>query len=532
MAPKYLYAAAVQGIQDFIFQTNKLQDIAGASELVEQICTQEFKKAFLIEQLQASYDANQLLVGAAGNIKYLFDESEKELCEKIFKNFPMQIAKLAPGITISQTVVIIENGDISSSHINTAEGNLKIQRNLPTRPLIAAMIAKRTATTGKPAIEQKGGEWIDDASKKKAPFFEKGKISLFNNIVPDNLNEILSFDNKGLRMTADDNSWLAVVHADGNDLGKLIPQFFGGITGGKFIKLQKELSSLLDICTKEATKNAIAKVLGNKDVINKLVLFKDKLLVPIRPILCGGDDLTVIIQAAYAVDFTKAFLEEFTEETKKQFASWAEEVDKEKTKKTAATTPITVTADLLANGLTACAGIAFVKEKYPFHYAVALADDLCKHAKNEAKKVKKKGQVITPACFSFYKIESAFVRSYDEIQKHELVTSIKLSKNDESDEDAKKMTLSACPYYLQGEANAQNTATKLKDWVQAAKDYPAVRSRLRQVLSMLHTSENLGDIKLELARIQTLNPRGFKAFDITADNLAHLHDFLSLNSIS
>lgn len=32
----YLYGAAVQGIQSFIFQTNKLMEIAGASELVEQ----------------------------------------------------------------------------------------------------------------------------------------------------------------------------------------------------------------------------------------------------------------------------------------------------------------------------------------------------------------------------------------------------------------------------------------------------------------------------------------------------------------
>lgn len=40
---KYLYGAAIQGIQSFIFQTNKLKDIVGASELVESICTQEFR---------------------------------------------------------------------------------------------------------------------------------------------------------------------------------------------------------------------------------------------------------------------------------------------------------------------------------------------------------------------------------------------------------------------------------------------------------------------------------------------------------
>ena len=39
---KYLYGAAVQGIQNFIFQTNKLRDIIGASELVARVCTTMF----------------------------------------------------------------------------------------------------------------------------------------------------------------------------------------------------------------------------------------------------------------------------------------------------------------------------------------------------------------------------------------------------------------------------------------------------------------------------------------------------------
>ena len=43
---KYLYGAAVQGIQGFIFQTNKLREIVGASELVEEICTDMFVDLF------------------------------------------------------------------------------------------------------------------------------------------------------------------------------------------------------------------------------------------------------------------------------------------------------------------------------------------------------------------------------------------------------------------------------------------------------------------------------------------------------
>lgn len=41
---KYLYGASVVGIQQFIFQTDKLKDIAGASEIVQQICTRKFSE--------------------------------------------------------------------------------------------------------------------------------------------------------------------------------------------------------------------------------------------------------------------------------------------------------------------------------------------------------------------------------------------------------------------------------------------------------------------------------------------------------
>ena len=47
---KYLYGASVQGIQSFIFQTNKLKEIIGASELVEEICTSMFA-----EQINKTY---------------------------------------------------------------------------------------------------------------------------------------------------------------------------------------------------------------------------------------------------------------------------------------------------------------------------------------------------------------------------------------------------------------------------------------------------------------------------------------------
>lgn len=106
MAIKYLYGASVQGIQGFIFQTSKLTEIVGASELVEQICTEFFK-----EQVGNDYKDENLILGAAGNIKYLFDEENS--CKKLVLKFPKEVMNFAPGITISQAVVKLEGITLS-----------------------------------------------------------------------------------------------------------------------------------------------------------------------------------------------------------------------------------------------------------------------------------------------------------------------------------------------------------------------------------------------------------------------------------
>ena len=95
---KYLYGAAVQGIQSFIFNTNELKHIIGASELVEQICKSDFDE----------FAKNgEYVVRAAGNIKFIFDR--KEDCQKAVREFPKKVMSKAPGITISQAVVAFDD---------------------------------------------------------------------------------------------------------------------------------------------------------------------------------------------------------------------------------------------------------------------------------------------------------------------------------------------------------------------------------------------------------------------------------------
>ena len=97
---KYLYGASVNGIQDFIFKTNQLQEIVGASEIVKGI-----EKEF--EQISDYKEGDShILLNAAGNIKAIFDDKTK--LEKVVLEFPKIIMQKAYGITISQAVVKME----------------------------------------------------------------------------------------------------------------------------------------------------------------------------------------------------------------------------------------------------------------------------------------------------------------------------------------------------------------------------------------------------------------------------------------
>ena len=143
---KFLYGAAVQGIQGFIFQTNKLREIVGASELVEEICTEVFEKLLLDNDIHARYEK---IISAAGNIKYIFED--KRDMEKIVKVFPFEVSKIAPGITVSQAVVPYDDSNFKGC-IDILEKKLHIQRNKqPLNPIPQFMSLERSRRTGLPA---------------------------------------------------------------------------------------------------------------------------------------------------------------------------------------------------------------------------------------------------------------------------------------------------------------------------------------------------------------------------------------------
>ena len=482
---KYLYGASVQGIQNFIFATNKLKEMVGASEIVEQICTRFFE-GFLKEQGIEIKDLNSI-VNAAGNIRIA---GNKEQIAKICKYFPKEVETYAPGITISQAVEEFEN-EIDKSIMDQLEDKLKVQRNRLVRPAeIGWTICARSPRTGKPACTRTKGELQDRATNnkicetKKNTLVEKLKIK-DKKLLPYDISDILRSDR---------DDWLAIIHADGNSLGKILQQLGNALSRKpeKVASGYRRFSVALDKATCHSAQKAFQKIIIAS--IEEKDKNKDR-KYPLRPIIIGGDDLTVICRADLAIDFTKAFLENFQQESKKQLHELIEEFDLD-----------------FKEGLTACAGIAFVKESYPFHYGYHLAEELCTAAKKSSKKINEKH---VPSSIAFHKVLSSFQESYQLTKKRELT--------------AGKISFCYGPYSI-SKQQGMPCIEDLLSCVDMLKEEQSPKSGLRNWLSELHYGEKVAD---ELLQRVSQIAKEKKDFGINQfeENLKRVNENLSIDHL-
>lgn len=473
---QYLYGAAIQGIQGFIFQTEDLRHIAGASELIEQICKEYFSDLF-DKQME-----KQRIISAAGNIRYILNEEE---CRKAVREFPKMVMTKVPGITVSQAVVEYnEESDDFGSIVNIMEQKLKIQRNHPTTPLSAGILGmERSRQTGLPIVHNRYSSKntpLDASSQakeeaanlsglcKKSFYGYDSEVKLKPQRIPYDIEAMTG-----------NNDWIAIIHADGNSLGQVVQ------TIGHNKEKYKAFSDNLDKATIAAANSAFESIATD---------IRENGIIPIRPVVLGGDDMTVIIRGDLALDYLQVYLKKFEEYSGKYLDGLLDGVFKDGTKH-----------------LTACAGIAFIKSSYPFHYGYKLAEDLCGEAKKAAKREMNEGGKIN-SCIMFHKVQDSFVSSYSDIVQRELspkgkpyssLPAINYSKTADTDE---RLSLKFGPYFIFEEDATDNRMTidNLLDCVKALGENEGIHSTIRQWLSSLH--EGYGQSRQMIDRLLQVHP--------------------------
>jgi hypothetical protein len=384
------------GIQPYIFGSNRLRENIGASYLVSQATDNWVREALNtlkkdINQEVYAFDpdnhqpnakpyieddglAAELVYAGGGNTVLLF--SDKKYAVKFTQILSKRILEEAPGINL---VVVHKDFDWDSKSLyeeiqNVMKNDLDVKKRsrIPSAPLLGLGVTATCRSTQLVAVG------MSEKFEDDEPYLISREIDAKLNVISkanSKLQEMFatSLGSYKFPMRTDkmgrsegDSSYVAVVHADGNNMGKRFQEFGKNLSNRDYIIAIRKLSHSVN----QAGINALKKVVeilvksidldadGTRKIKGKFEI-KDNYL-PFRPLVYGGDDVTFVCDGRLGLELGAIFLQEFEKQPV---------VDNEDGK----------------NPLTACAGICVVKTHYPFARAYQLSQDLCRKAKKFVK---------------------------------------------------------------------------------------------------------------------------------------------------
>lgn len=476
MSDKFGYVVLeVGGIQKYILSTGKLKEMIGGSELIESLSAKylddfaQNNHLNILKEIRKPVDNEILpLQRNAGAMHLLFSSEAKG--REFLKNFGLKLLEDFPGLPIFGA---LEECEFTSSGIREAKFKLSnkitVQRNkYPTSTGMQLLpICAEAPLDGEPAIgkvsygKNASSEIISLSSKTKRneQLLEDSKGRLREIEPDDGVGPDLKWSDD-LEEIACGSEKVAFIHIDGNDLGKRFRQELENIsdketdedkTGQQapsedryqnainVIKTMSALSNTVKTTTTAAFKKGLSECLKHTRSTDS----KGKLLVPARPLVLGGDDVTVVIRADLALYFIDAFVKEFERYSNQELGK-KDPKDK----------------------LTVGVGMVVCPTGYPFLKAFDLSEELVKNSKELTAHMENR-----PSSMDYIVITNDTENDIDSIRAH-LFTA----------EDGSKLT--AKPMLLSG----NNLAQFVENGISVLEKLP--RSTLRNSLSVCRKGVN------------------------------------------
>ncbi|MGE0705161.1 MAG: hypothetical protein AB7P22_14610, partial [Vicinamibacterales bacterium] len=218
--------------------------------------------------------------------------------------------------------------------------------------------------------ESVANRFLPDAALRR----DAGPTFIFPRNLEPNEDDPHSLDNPRFPFV-EGNSWIGFVHADISGLGEVwrdisaAEQTATSPSPEHALSISSEIERALTRAAGRATEAVLL-----PSASTTLYPGAGVALVPARPLVLGGDDLTVIVRSDLALAFTRRLLEAIEEETWKAFESLRNDPS------------LAHLTAKLPHHLSACAGIAFARSSQPFQMTSTLSEALCKFAKKDAKR--------------------------------------------------------------------------------------------------------------------------------------------------
>ena len=367
------------GIQSFVFASNRLKDVIGGSELVYQATS---PKGWIQE---LGYQDN-MIVGAGGNLLLRFDDSGQ--ARSFAAQYSRRMLDKAPGLEIALVHHEYADGQLAEAiqAIQVKIEKRKCER-CPSVPLLGLGVTATCRETQHPATSLDGegipiakGIDVRRRDKNQERWHKFLPADAFQRDGGETVKLAFPMELDDLGRSHGDTSFVGVIHIDGNGIGQKLKDWLDDRVQDrsedtKTHKEYQEFSIALDRLTKKVFERLIERIIAAIRWDTKqggYVLQRPswqqgfalrcvakasslpELFLPVRPILLGGDDFTLVCDGRIALDLATAALTEFEQ-----------------------TPPL----DHLGV-IRACAGVALVKTHAPFARAYGLAESLCTSAKS------------------------------------------------------------------------------------------------------------------------------------------------------
>jgi len=448
-------------IQKYIFISNRLKDNLGASHIVKSIYEEPLKKALasvfkenenaISNTVNKWHKLNDTAIddGDEFGVGYIGGGNALLFFKNCYdaKNFVSEWSRLllieAPGlqtaVSIKEDIDLTENFQDSIKNIYKQLVQNKSKFHPVTLPYKFGITADCSLSDNSADIWYKDEEKYISAHSfakiKKVDEATDALIELYREEIDNRYTFTKELDKLGQK--EGEENYIAVVHIDGNSIGK---RFEECRTLAEKRKLSIDIAFAVEQAFKKLLEHIIMLIdstkLSLKNGFNIQIENDGKKILPIRPIIIEGDDITFVCDGRLGVHFAEKFIEYYTKQA---------------------------VAD--NKPLSACVGISIAKTKYPFYRVYKLAEELCQNAK---KKTRERNQKDT-SWLDFHIAYGGFSGSLEEIRERHFTLH--------------DLVLNFGPYKLIDE-NDEKYLGHLKNGVKELNKFPrSLRKKLRTALS-------------------------------------------------
>jgi len=370
------------GIQNYVFISNRLKDIIAGSWIVEKYTSQEY-----IQSKVAT--GTEIVFAGGGNALLIFPSLSN--AKTFSADYSLSLLKDAPCLRIAVVHLEFDKGGFGQAFhdIQIQMQQEKMQQNLST-PLLGISVNERGQETGFPATDIIGKRPVSaEIALRRSISGEKSIDRRWLEHIPDDWQSLIGCDNKqridfpknldDLGRSMNELSQIGVIHVDGNNVGNRLNKLVQGwvsskldddeiiqrirdvssaLTKGLSLIIDRLISATLESINTSGNNRFKLEVSGSDNGF-ELQTENDTLLLPIRPVLRAGDDVTLITDARIALSLAEIAVNAFKE----------------------------MKVPFMTDGvpLTACAGVAIGGVHAPLYRAYGQSEELCRSAKRWVK---------------------------------------------------------------------------------------------------------------------------------------------------